>query len=49
MMKNTLEHIRARIAQAASRAGREADQITLIAVSKTQPAAGISIFWACLV
>ena len=42
MIKNTLEHIRARIAQAASRAGRDADQITLIAVSKTQPAAAIA-------
>jgi pyridoxal phosphate enzyme (YggS family) len=33
-----IERIKARIAQAAARAGREADEVTLIAVSKTIPA-----------
>lgn len=37
-----LKLIRARIAQAAARAGRDPDQITLIAVSKTHPAAAIA-------
>ena len=36
-----LEAVRERIAQAASRAGRQAESVTLIGVSKTQPAARV--------
>ena len=38
MTESLLEAVRARIAKAAALAGRETDEITLIAVSKTQPA-----------
>lgn len=37
MTESLLEAVRARIAKAAALAGRETDEITLIAVSKTQP------------
>lgn len=36
-----IEHVRARIARAAERAGRRADEITLVGVSKTFPAGAI--------
>ncbi len=36
-----LDDVRARIARAAARAGREADAVTLVAISKTQPVAAI--------
>ena len=42
-----LAAIRARIAQAAARAGRSADQITLVAVSKTHPEAAVQAALAC--
>ena len=38
MTESLLEAVRTRIARAAALAGRETDEITLIAVSKTQPA-----------
>lgn len=41
-MSDRLGEVRARIAAAAQRAGRAATDITLIAVSKTQPAAAIA-------
>jgi pyridoxal phosphate enzyme (YggS family) len=40
-IRRNLERIRERIANAAQRAGRRADEITLIGVSKTRPAASI--------
>ena len=40
-MKKNLESIRGKIIQAAKRAGRQAEEITLIAVSKTYPASDI--------
>ncbi|MBS0367496.1 MAG: YggS family pyridoxal phosphate-dependent enzyme [Proteobacteria bacterium] len=39
--------IRARIAQAAQAAGRSAQQVTLLAVGKTQPAAALAAVAAC--
>lgn len=39
---NRLERVRARISEAARHAGRDPDSITLIAVSKTQPASAVS-------
>ncbi|HST36931.1 MAG TPA: YggS family pyridoxal phosphate-dependent enzyme [Allosphingosinicella sp.] len=41
MAVTPLDDVRARIAKAAALAGREPDDVTLIAVSKTQPAAAI--------
>src|SRR6185436_12361134 len=38
MAESSLDAVRARIAKAAARAGRPAGDVTLIAVSKTQPA-----------
>lgn len=43
---DNLAHIRARIAEAATRAGRSPDQVLLLAVSKTHPAAAIDAAWA---
>lgn len=37
-LRENLEEVRATIADAAARAGRSADSVTLVAVSKTQPA-----------
>jgi pyridoxal phosphate enzyme (YggS family) len=42
MMESSLAEVRARVAKAAKLAGRKADHVTLIAVSKTQPAAAIA-------
>ncbi len=42
-----LRAIRARIAQAAEQAGRTPDEITLVAVSKTNPAAAVQAALAC--
>lgn len=49
MMKENLENIRMRIAEAAKRAGREPEDVTLIAVSKTYPASDIekAISYGC--
>jgi PLP dependent protein len=41
MLKENAARIQERIAKAAARAGRKADEITLIAVSKTHPASAI--------
>ena len=41
MLKENVARIQERIAKAATRAGRRADEITLIAVSKTHPASAI--------
>lgn len=41
MAESSLAEVRARIGKAALLAGRRADEVTLIAVSKTQPAAAI--------
>ena len=45
-ISTNLSHIRSRIAQAAARAGRAADTVTLLAVSKTHPPAAIEQAWA---
>jgi len=42
MMESSLAEVRSRIAKAAKLAGRTPDGVTLIAVSKTQPAAAIA-------
>ena len=44
---SALKAIRARIAQAAEQAGRTPDEITLVAVSKTNPAAAVQAALAC--
>ena len=41
-LKSNLEHVRTKIRDAASRAGRHADEIKLVAVSKTHPASTIA-------
>jgi len=41
MAESSLDEIRSRIGKAAALAGRQADDVTLIAVSKTRPAAAI--------
>jgi pyridoxal phosphate enzyme (YggS family) len=41
LVRENLQRIQERIAQAANRAGRSAEEITLIGVSKTQPASAI--------
>lgn len=44
-MAENLQRVRERIAAAAARAGRRAEEITLIAVSKTQPVGAIREAW----
>ena len=43
MIKNQLEEVRKHIEDACRRAGRNPEEVTLIAVSKTKPVPGISV------
>jgi len=44
-LADNLAAVRSRIAAAAARAGRRADEVTLVAISKTHPAAAIRAAW----
>jgi pyridoxal phosphate enzyme (YggS family) len=44
---SALDDVRRRIAKAAAAAGRSADDVTLVAVSKTYPAADVQVALAC--
>ena len=46
MLADNIAHVQTRIAQAAERAGRQADEVTLVAVSKTKPVELIKMAYA---
>ncbi len=45
MIRDNLDAVRSRIARAAARVGRHADDVTLVAISKTFPASAIRAAW----
>lgn len=47
MLKDNLSKVQKRIQEAASRAGRDVSEITLVAVSKTRPAEDVSQIYEC--
>jgi len=44
-LRGNIERVRARIAEAAGRAGRDPDEVTLVAVTKTVPAWRVRMAW----